>query len=96
MPSGDSLVFNYVFASEEYLEFVGAGVNDAFAFILTGVTVPYPSTNIALIPGTSTPVSIDDVNVHAGAFSAKNQTPRQDTGATEAHRRKHRHARIGR
>ena len=49
------LFFNFVFASEEYNEYVNAGFNDIFAFFLDGV-------NIALIPGTSTPVSVDNVN----------------------------------
>jgi hypothetical protein len=55
VPEGDLLTFQYVFGSEEYPEFVNAGVNDAFAFFLNG-------QNIALLPGTQIPVSIDTVN----------------------------------
>lgn len=66
VPSGDSLTFNYVFGSEEYLEWVSAGFNDVFGFFLSGpgISGPYSggAANIALIPGTSTPVSIDNVN----------------------------------
>lgn len=47
--------FQYVFASEEYDEWVNTTYNDVFAFILNG-------QNIALIPGTSTPVAINNVN----------------------------------
>lgn len=50
-----SLFFNYVFASEEYNEYVNSSFNDVFGFFLNG-------TNIALIPGTSSPVSINTVN----------------------------------
>lgn len=50
-----SLFFNYVFASEEYNEWVGSAFNDVFGFFVD-------STNIALIPGTSTPVAINNVN----------------------------------
>lgn len=66
IPSGDSLVFNYIFASEEYLEFVDAGVNDVFGFFISGPGFAGPFTdgaeNIATIPGTAIPVSIDDLN----------------------------------
>ena len=58
---GDSLVFNYVFASEEYDEYVCATVNDVFAFRISGPGVT-GTPNIALIPGTTTPVSINTVN----------------------------------
>ena len=53
--NGGNLYFNYVFGSEEYNEFVGSSFNDAFGFFLDG-------QNIALLPGTSTPVSINNVN----------------------------------
>lgn len=52
---GGDLFFNYVFASEEYNEFTNSPFNDVFAFFLDG-------TNIALIPGTNIPVSINNVN----------------------------------
>ncbi len=53
--SADTVFFNYVFGSEEYNEYVGSPYNDVFGFFLDG-------TNVALIPGTSTPVSINNVN----------------------------------
>lgn len=52
---GGDLFFEYVFASEEYNEFTNSSFNDVFGFFLDGV-------NIALIPGTTTPVSINTVN----------------------------------
>jgi hypothetical protein len=51
--AGGDLFFNYFFASEEYNEFLN--FNDVFAFLLDGV-------NIALVPGTTTPVSVSNVN----------------------------------
>lgn len=57
---GDSLRFEYVFGSEEYPEYVFS-INDAFIFMLSGPGYPTP-TNIALIPGTALPVTIDNVN----------------------------------
>lgn len=66
VPSGNLIEFNFVFASEEYLEFVDAGVNDAFGFFLSGPNIAgiysNNSTNIALIPGTTSPITIDDLN----------------------------------
>lgn len=53
--NGGDLFFNYVFGSEEYNEYTNTQFNDVFAFFLDGV-------NIALIPGTATPVSINTVN----------------------------------
>jgi gliding motility-associated-like protein len=61
VPLCDTLKFRYVFASEEYPEFVNQGVNDAFAFFISGPGI-VGQPNIALIPGTSTAVSIDDLN----------------------------------
>lgn len=58
-PIGDTIKFDYVFGSEEYPEFVGQ-FNDAFAFFIDGPGVPFQ--NIALVPGTTTPVTIDNVN----------------------------------
>lgn len=52
---GGNIFFNFVFASEEYNEFVNLPSNDAFGFFLDG-------ENIALIPGTTVPVAINSVN----------------------------------
>jgi len=65
IPTGDTLKFRFVFASEEYPEYV-CSFNDAFGFFLSGpgITGPYSnnSVNIALIPGTTVPVTINNVN----------------------------------
>ncbi len=52
--SGTGAYFNYFFGSDEYNEYVDQ-YNDVFGFFFEG-------NNVALIPGTSTPVSIDNVN----------------------------------
>ncbi|WP_414530516.1 choice-of-anchor L domain-containing protein [Nodularia chucula] len=68
--TGD-LFFNYVFASQEYPVYVNSAFNDVFAFFLNG-------ENIALIPGTTTPVSINSVN----NGNPNPQFPNEDTFAT--------------
>ncbi|TAG00490.1 MAG: gliding motility-associated C-terminal domain-containing protein [Cytophagia bacterium] len=68
-PIGDKIFFKYTLASEEYQAFSNptAGFVDAFAFLVTGPNPvtgqpAYDKRNIALIPGTSTPVSIRSIN----------------------------------
>lgn len=58
IPTGDSLSFNYVFGSEEYLDYSCDIFNDIFAFLISGPGFA-STTNIALIPGTTIPVSIN-------------------------------------
>lgn len=65
---GGDLFFNYVFASEEYTEFVNTSFNDQFALLLDGV-------NIALLPSTSTPVSINNVNPGLNSSFYNNNLP---------------------
>lgn len=60
------LSFRYVFASEEYNEFVGSQFNDDFAFLISGPGIP-AGTNIAIIPGTNHVVDINDVNLLSNA-----------------------------
>jgi len=64
-PLGDTIEFNFVFASEEYPEYVCSNFNDVFAFFLTGNKPgggTYNNSNIALIPGTNLAVAINSVN----------------------------------
>ncbi len=57
----DSIAFNYVFASQEYPDFVNTQFNDAFAFIITDLTTG-DKENIAKVPFTNTFVSINNIN----------------------------------
>lgn len=60
--NSDILQFNYIFASEEYLEYAFSVYNDAFAFFISGGPEEYEYLNIALIPGTNTDVTINNIN----------------------------------
>lgn len=66
VPSGGDVSFNFVFASEEYPGYVCGTVNDAFGFFISGpgITGPFSNgaANIALILGTTVPVTINSVN----------------------------------
>lgn len=59
----DTVSFEYIFASEEYPEFVNKGVNDVFVFLI-GEKNTQNFKNIALVPNTSLPVSVDNLNKH--------------------------------
>jgi outer membrane protein OmpA-like peptidoglycan-associated protein len=61
IPVSDSISFKYVFGSEEYPEYVDKQFNDVFAFFLTGPGIK-GTQNIALLPGTQIPISINTVN----------------------------------
>src|SRR5262249_48797923 len=60
IPQGSTLTFSYVFSSEEYNFYVDKNFNDSFGFFLNG-------QNVALIPGTNTPVSIHTVNLNTNS-----------------------------
>ncbi|PCJ01529.1 MAG: hypothetical protein COB15_01000 [Flavobacteriales bacterium] len=69
VPTGDTVKFDFVFGSEEYPEFAppNGNINDVFGFFLSGPGIAGPfsnnAINIALIPGTTQAVSINNVNL---------------------------------
>lgn len=68
VPQFNVITFNYIFASEEYPEWVGSNFNDVFGFFLDG-------ENIAIIPGTNVPVAINNINqsTHSEYYVANHQ-----------------------
>jgi gliding motility-associated-like protein len=66
--STDEINFEYVFGSEEYPQFVNS-FNDIFAFMISGPGIvgdPALGTkkNMAIIPGTNSPVEINSLNTN--------------------------------
>lgn len=71
VPGSDTIKFRYVFSSEEYMEYAGSSFNDVFGFFISGPNPAggnFVNKNIALIPGTTTPVSINNVNLNSNDF----------------------------
>lgn len=69
--TSDTIKFNYVFGSEEYMEFVSTtpgGINDGFGFFISGPGIAGPfsggARNIALVPGTTLPVTMFNLNLN--------------------------------
>ncbi len=66
IPKGDKIKFRYVFASEEYPEFVCSDYNDIFGFFIDGPGFSGPfqrgGENLAVVPGTNLPVTINSIN----------------------------------
>ena len=64
-PVGNFLKITFVFASDEYPEFVCTVFNDAFGMFIKDTSLPdVPAnwTNIGVIPGTSTPIAVNTIN----------------------------------
>jgi len=69
IPTCDTFNVSYVFGSEEYNTGIG-GYNDVFGFFVTGPNPSggsYTCQDFALIPGTNTPVTINNVNYKTNA-----------------------------
>lgn len=61
----DFITVQYVFGSEEYNEYVCSQFNDVFGFFVTGnkpAGGSYNGENVALVPSTTLPVSVNTIN----------------------------------
>ena len=78
VPSSNVASFNFVFSSDEYLTYVNTIFNDVFAFYVSGPGIVGPfaspaafpggSQNVAVVPGTNTPITIS--TIHPGLNAA--------------------------
>jgi gliding motility-associated-like protein len=83
---GDSVKFDYIFASKEYTSYTCSSFNDVFGFFLIGQgingaplwnsngTPNIDTVNLAVIPGTTTPVAVNTINqgYPSGSWPATN------------------------
>lgn len=74
VPVSDLIEFRYVFASEEYPEYVNQ-INDAFGFFIYGPGLPpgpymNSAKNIAIVPNTLPPMPVTINNVNSNVNSA--------------------------
>ena len=72
-PISSSSSFDFVFASNEYGQYQ-CGFSDVFAFILTDLTTN-TQTNLAVIPSTTTPVSVKNIRNSAYNSSCTSNNP---------------------
>jgi PKD repeat protein len=68
-PFTDTICFFYVFASEEYPEWVFSSFNDVFAFFISGGPEYDTLTNIATIPNTDPGVAVSINTINQNLFS---------------------------
>lgn len=75
VPTSNTIRFDYIFASEQYLLNGTASqcnYTDGFAFILTNITAGSTPQNLALVPGTNTPVTSSTIRGAGGLCPAAN------------------------
>lgn len=78
VPQSNQVSFNFIFASNEYTTYINSQFNDAFGFFVSGPGISGPfsapagfpngSQNLALVPGTSLPITISTI-YPAGTFT---------------------------
>ncbi|MGD1848881.1 MAG: choice-of-anchor L domain-containing protein [Salibacteraceae bacterium] len=77
----DTVTFDYVFASEEWPNYIGSVFNDAFGFFVSGPgitgTFTVNAINVANVPGTTTPITISTIHpgLNSQYYNLNSNTP---------------------
>lgn len=83
IPAGNTVSFNFRFGSEEYNEFVCSAYKDVFGFFVTALTPlggTYNNTNLALVPATNLPITINTINNGTSGISGLSSTCISENG----------------
>ncbi|WP_299889374.1 T9SS type B sorting domain-containing protein [uncultured Lacinutrix sp.] len=73
--ASSTVQFNYILASEEYFADYPCNYSDGFAFLIKEANTTQPYQNIAVIPGTTTPVNTSTIHQEIVGFcDAENET----------------------
>jgi gliding motility-associated-like protein len=76
IPLGNKISFDYILSSEEYHDNAPCRYSDGFAFLLKEANTTNPYQNLAIVPGTSTPVKVTSVRPQisgSGGCPAENE-----------------------
>lgn len=73
-PTQSPITFEYVFASEEYCEYVNTAFNDVFGFFISGPGIT-GSQNLAVVPMSANPITINTVNHEVNSGYYVHNTP---------------------
>ncbi len=84
IPAGNTVSFNFQFGSDEYDEFVCSQYKDVFGFFVTALTPAggtYNNTNLALVPGTTLPITINTINNGSAGSSGTTSNCNNENGS---------------
>lgn len=80
-PTQSPLTFEFVFASEEYCEYVNTQFNDVFGFFISGPGIS-GTQNLAVVPNTNNPITINTINHIVNSGFYKHNTPATGNNCT--------------
>lgn len=83
VPLSNKVSFEYIFASEEFLEFTGSKYNDVFAFFISGPAIE-GKKNMAVLKKTKEIISINTINQYKNSDSFINNNPWKLNGKLES------------